>query len=178
MGLMPCFGDMESDTNQSASQEIDLTNFLRVRDENFHRLMQSRTSIRERYQHDIHLLEMERDAKLMENFALLQKLGIPEDEMPLPPENEEIKKSRLADGAPRKLSDTEIKRFLKERMELGKTYTANQLVGLLEISYKDFSEFYQKFSHDNEFKNPPFLFGKGKFKWRTYRLWEPTDPKP
>lgn len=175
---------MDSNPSPAPSQPVDLSDFLKVRDEKFQSLMRERAWIRERYEHDIKRLEMERDAKLMENFALLQQLGMAEDQMPLPPENEEVKKSRLAEGAPRKLSDTEIKRFLKEMMELGKTYTANQLVRLLEVSYKDFSEFYQKNGHDKDDKTPPdpqkppFLLGKGKFKWRTYRLWEPTDPKP
>lgn len=154
---------MDSESNQAKSEEIDLTDFLKVRSEKFDRLMRNRALIREDYEHRIKMLELDRDAELQKNFALIQQLGMPEDQLPLPPENEEIKQSRLADGAPRKLSETEIKRVLREMMELDKTYTANQLIGFLQISYKDFSEFYQK-------NNPTFLIGEGKFKWRTYRL--------
>ena len=97
---------MDSNTDQSASEKVDLTDFLKVREENFQRLMWNRAFLREKYEHDIKLLELERDAKLQENYALLQQLGMPEELMPLPPENEEIKKSRLADGAPRKWMDS------------------------------------------------------------------------
>jgi hypothetical protein len=175
---------MDSNSDQSASEKMDLTDFLKVREENFQRLMWNRASIREKYEHDIKLLEMERDAKLQENYALLHQLGMPEDQLPLPPENEEIKKSRLAEGFLRKLSETEIKRVLREMMESKKFYIANQLIGFLQISYKDFSEFYQKHGHDEDdenppdVQNPPFLLGKGQYKWRKYRLWEPTDPNP
>ena len=171
---------MDSNSDQSASEKMDLTDFLKVREENFQRLMWNRASIREKYEHDIKLLEMERDAKLQENYALLHQLGMPEDQLPLPPENEEIKKSRLAEGVLRKLSETEIKRVLREMMELDKDYTANQLLGFLQISYKDFSEFYQKHGHNIDPQNPPnpqnppFLLGRGMFKWRMYLLWHPN----
>lgn len=170
---------MDSNTDQSAREKVDLTDFLKVREENFQRLMWNRASIREDFEQRIKLLELERDAKLQENYALLQQLGMPEDQLPLPPENEEIKQSRLAEGAPRKLSETEIKRVLREMMELDKDYTANQLLGFLQISYKDFSEFYQKnglkmdAKNPPDPKNPPFLLGRGMFKWRTYLLWHP-----
>jgi hypothetical protein len=168
------------DSNPPAPVEsVDLSDFLKVRDQKFKSLLAERAWIRESFDHEIQKKERERDAKLMENFALIQQLGIPEDQLPLPPENEEIKKSRLAEGALRKLSETEIKRVLREMMELDKTYTANQLLGFLQISYKDFSEFYQNHGHNIDPKNPvdpqnpPFLLGRGKFKWRMYLLWHP-----
>jgi hypothetical protein len=167
---------MENDSTQGIVPDFDLSDFLKIRDENFRRLMGNRALLREKYENSIRMLEIERDSKLQENYALLQQLGIPEEQMPLPPENEEMKKSRLTDGTLRKLSETEIKRVLQEMMEPEKLYTANQLLGFLQTSYKDFSEFYQKHGQDEDDENPPnatnppFLFGKGKFKWRKYRL--------
>jgi len=166
---------MDSDKTQITSKEVDLSDFLRIRNENFQRLMWSRASIREDFEHRIKMLERERDAELEKNYALLQQLGMPEELMPLPPENEEIKKSRLDKGDPRKLNDTEIKRVLREMMRPKKLYTASQLIGFMQVTYKDFSQFYQKYSHTNDAKNPPFLYGEGDLRWRRYRLWEPRD---
>jgi len=166
---------MDRNTNQSASEEEYLKEFLEVRDKNFKRLMQNRSIIREDFEHRMKKLEVERDEELQRNYAQLQQLGMPEDQMPLPPENEEQRQRRIAHGKPRKLTETEIKRVLQELMEPKKLYTASQLIGFLQICYKDFSEFYQKHGHNNSAKNPPFLFGKNDFRWREYKLWEPSD---
>ena len=166
---------MEINPSQYSNDQVDLSDFLKIRDKKFGDLMRNRAFIREDFYHRMKKLEAERDAELQRNYSQLQQLGMPEEQMPLPPEDEEQKQKRSADGKPRKLTDTEIKRVLQEMMEPKKLYTASQLIGFLQICYKDFSEFYQKHGHNNAHKNPPFLFGKNDFRWREYKLWEPSD---
>jgi hypothetical protein len=164
-------------TLQDITKEEDgIKEFFELRDKNFKRLMASRKSIRDAFEQSMKKLIADSDAKLKENYNLLKQLGIPEDQMPLPPEDNEIRKKRIVDGKKRKLNETEIKRVLSEMMEPKKFYTSNQLIDFLQIIYKDFSEFYQKYGQNEEDKNlvdkknPPFLYGKGTLKWRKYRI--------
>ena len=157
----------------TSKEEDSIKEFFEVRDKNFKRLMSSRASIRKDFDDCMKKLLEDVDSKLQENYKLLQQLGMSEDKMPLPPENNQNRIKRIADGKQRKLNETEIKRVLNEMMEPRKFYTSNQLIDFLQISYKDFSEFYQKNGQDQDEKNlndKPFLFGKGKFKWRKYYL--------
>jgi hypothetical protein len=157
----------------TSKEEDSIKEFFEVRDKNFKRLMSSRASIRKDFDDCMKKLLEDVDSKLQENYKLLQQLGMPEDKMPLAPESNQNRIKRIAEGKERKLNENEIKRVLNEMMEPKKLYTSNQLIDFLQISYKDFIEFYQKNGQDEDDKNlidKPFFFGKGKFKWRKYIL--------
>jgi hypothetical protein len=154
-------------------EEDGIKEFFELRDKNFKRLMSNRASIRKNFEGCMKKLLEDLDVKLQENYKLLQQLGMPEEQMPLAPESNQNRIKRIAEGKERKLSEMEIKRVLNEMMEPKKFYVSSQLIDFLQISYKDFIEFYQKNGQDQDDKNlidKPFFFSKGKNKWRKYRI--------
>ena len=95
--------------------EVDLEQLEKLKKETFRGLMSQRTWILEDHAHDLKKLDDERDQRLRDNYAKMVSLGIPEEELPLPPENSEKKAARLAEKVMfRKLKEEEIKRVLRE----------------------------------------------------------------
>ena len=145
--------------------EVDLEQLEKLKKETFRGLMSQRTWILEDHAHDLKKLDDERDQRLRDNYAKMVSLGIPEEELPLPPENSEKKAARLAEKVMfRKLKEEEIKRVLREVMRPNENYTAAELLQHLEISYKDWMGFCR-------FNIPSFLKTEGKGpRWITYNI--------
>jgi hypothetical protein len=142
--------------------EVDLADLERLKKDRFEQLKIQRRWILEDFAQKLQVLEKGRDALLNENIQKMVAIGIPSDDLPLPPENEEGKKA-LAHGLTRKLDDSQIRRVLKEIMKPDEEYPSSYLIQNLRIAYKDWIDFCKR-------NVPAFLSVDGKNKWRVYRL--------
>ena len=150
------------DSNHHQMPEVDLADLERLKKDRFEQLKIQRRWILEDFAQKLQVLEKGRDALLNENIQKMVAIGIPSDDLPLPPENEEGKKA-LAHGLTRKLDDSQIRRVLKEIMKPDEEYPSSYLIQNLRIAYKDWIDFCKR-------NVPAFLSVDGKNKWRVYKL--------
>jgi len=150
------------DSNHDQMPEVDLADLERLKQERFEQLKNQRRWILKDFAQKLQAIEKERDALLNENIQKMVAIGIPSDELPLPPESEESKKA-LAHGLTRKLDDSQIRRVLKEIMKPDEEYPSSYLIQNLRIAYKDWIDFCKR-------NVPSFLAVDGKNKWRVYKL--------
>ena len=150
------------DSNHDQMPEVDLADLERLKKDRFEQLKIQRRWILEDFAQKLQVLEKGRDALLNENIQKMVAIGIPSDDLPLPPENEEGKKA-LAHGLTRKLDDSQIRRVLKEIMKPDEEYPSSYLIQNLRIAYKDWIDFCKR-------NVPAFLSVDGKNKWRVYKL--------
>jgi hypothetical protein len=150
------------DSNHDQMPEVDLADLESLKKDRFEQLKIQRRWILEDFAQKLQVLEKGRDALLNENIQKMVAIGIPSDDLPLPPENEEGKKA-LAHGLTRKLDDSQIRRVLKEIMKPDEEYPSSYLIQNLRIAYKDWIDFCKR-------NVPAFLSVDGKNKWRVYKL--------
>lgn len=141
--------------------EINLEQFRDLQRQSFSALLEQRKWLLSHYAKQIRALENQRDSELAENILQMKNLGIREDELPVPPMNQEDREA-VKMGVNRKLTNSQIKQGLKECMELNREYPSSYLLSHLHISYQDLKEFLAA--------NPDFITTKGKNKWRTYMI--------
>jgi len=142
----------------------DFANFLEQQKIVFEHLLAKRRSILDDFAHELRALENKRDTLLMDNFISMKKLGIEEERLPMPPETDDEGQKKVHTHL-RKLTHTEIKRYLRYFMERGQKYPTSVLLNYLRITQKDFKDFAKKEKRDDG-----FIRELGQLRWTEYEL--------
>jgi hypothetical protein len=146
------------------STNPDFTKFLEQQQIVFEQLLSERRSILDDFTHELRALEDKRDKALMQNFVSMKKLGVEEDLLPMPP-GETEEEGQTGHSHLRKLTHSQIKRYLRYFMERGKKYPTSVLLSYLRITQKDFKEFAKR-----EKGEGGFLCELGQLRWTEYQL--------
>jgi hypothetical protein len=150
------------------STNPEFAKFLEQQQVVFEQLLLERRRILDSFAQELHALEDKRDRELLNNFISMKKLGIEEERLPMPPETHE-EGQKKAHTHLRKLTHTEIKRYLRYFMERGQKYPTSVLLSYLRITQKDFKEFARK-----EKGKGGFLRELGQLRWTEYELGDET----